>query len=221
MARSFLTHPFLNNFAIKLLAAGLMVVDHVGAIFFPQLAILRIIGRFSFPLFAWLLVRGERYTRDVPRYTLRLIALGFISQPVYLAAFNIQEPDLNILFTLALGLLCLRGRRRYPEWEPGIWIGAGLLAELGHLSYGLYGIGAIALIRAYKPTPLWWLFWGLLHLLSELQWGYSQLPALFSPFLFHLANGEQGPKARWFYWFYPGHLLLLWLIQLQLSRPGL
>lgn len=213
-----MTRP-LTNYPIKLLAAALMVVDHVGVIFFPQLPILRVIGRFSFPLFAWLLVQGEQHTRDMPRYLLRLIAWGFISQPIYLWAFGIDALDLNILFTLALGALCLRGRRLFPEWELPIWLGGGILAQLSHVSYGFYGIGAIALIRSYKLTPLWWVCWLLLHLFTELQWGYNQLPAIFSPLIFHLANGERGAKARWFYLFYPLHLLVLRLIQLYLQQP--
>jgi len=208
--------PFLSNYSIKLLAAIFMVVDHVGLIFFPELPILRVIGRFSFPLFAWLLVQGEIHTRDAVRYGLRLVALGFISQPFYNWAFGIEGRELNILFTLAVGLICLRGRRRFPLWEVPIWLGGGIIAQLSDMDYGLYGIGAIALIRSYKPTVSWWLVWILLHLFTEIQWGYNQLPALFSPFLFHLANGEQGAKARWFYWFYPAHLCMLWLIHLQL-----
>ncbi|MBD1912417.1 MULTISPECIES: TraX family protein [unclassified Leptolyngbya] len=211
--------PPLTNYHIKLLAAALMVVDHVGVIFFPELPILRVIGRFSFPLFAWLLVQGEQYTHHMPRYLLRLIAWGFISHPVYLWAFEISEPDLNILFSLALGALCLRGRRQYPQWELPIWVGGGVLAELSHASYGFYGIGAIALIRTYKLTALWWLFWILLHLFTELQWGYNQLPAVLSPLIFHLTNGERGAKARWFYLFYPAHLLILGLIHLQIQQP--
>lgn len=213
-----MTRSFLSNYHLKLLAAGLMVIDHVGVIFFPEWPILRVIGRFSFPLFAWLLVRGENHTHHLPRYALRLMALGFISQPIYTWAFEVEDWELNILFTLTLGLLCLRGRRRFPGWEIPIWLGGGILAQLAGMDYGMYGIWAIALIRIYQPKPIWWLLWLLLHLFTEIQWGYNQLPALVAPFLFHLATGEQGRKARWFYWFYPVHLLMLWLIHLRVQH---
>ncbi|MFB2921097.1 TraX family protein [Aerosakkonema funiforme] len=48
----------MTAFQIKVLAALLMLVDHIGAIFFPKIFVLRIVGRLSFPLFAWLIGQG-------------------------------------------------------------------------------------------------------------------------------------------------------------------
>ena len=55
---------FINGNGIKLLAAVLMVIDHIGAIFFPQIVWLRCVGRISFPLFAYMLAVGCKYTRN-------------------------------------------------------------------------------------------------------------------------------------------------------------
>lgn len=48
----------MSSFQIKVLAAFLMTIDHIGVVFFPHQLALRYIGRLSFPLFAWLVGRG-------------------------------------------------------------------------------------------------------------------------------------------------------------------
>lgn len=196
-----------------------MAIDHVGYVFFPNEIGFRIVGRLSFPLFAWLLVQGEAHTRSVPKYALRLFGLGLISQPLYRLAFDGVE-DLNILFTLLLGLGCLRLARLYPQWQLLTWVCGCLLAGVTNVDYGGYGIAVIALLWKFQPEVGWWLGWGLLHFvlvwifLPEL--GSFQAPAVLAPLFVQFANHQSGKKARWFYLFYPLHLLVLLLIKQQL-----
>ncbi|MEA5453037.1 TraX family protein [Leptolyngbya sp. CCNP1308] len=200
----------LTSYHIKVLAAVTMLVDHIGVVFFPEAIAFRIIGRLSFPLFVWLLVQGEAHTRDAGRYGLRLAILGVVTQPIYQATFSTTE--LNILFQLLIGLVCLRFARSFPRLQIPVWLGAAVLTELGNVGYGSYGIGLIVLTRYFRPNLPWALAWVGLHLVEAWWYGPFQLPALVVPLLFWLANGERGAKARWFYAFYPGHLALLWLI---------
>ena len=53
----------LSSSALKLLACGFMLIDHVGVRLFPDVLILRIIGRLAFPIFAFFIAEGCRYTR--------------------------------------------------------------------------------------------------------------------------------------------------------------
>lgn len=209
----------LNNYQIKLLAALFMVIDHVGAIFFPNLEILRFIGRFSFPLFGWLLVQGEAHTRNVWLYLFRLLLLGVISQPLYLLAFQ-DVADYNILFSLAIGLVCLRVARNWPIVGVFAWVGGAALAQTLNVDYAGYGIAMIALTGLFKPTGLWWTGWLLLHVATIIlnpNLGISQAPVLCAPIFFLLATQERGRRAKWFYLFYPGHLLVLLLVQFLLG----
>ncbi|PSN15302.1 TraX family protein [filamentous cyanobacterium CCT1] len=201
----------LTSYHIKLLAALTMLVDHIGVVFFPNAIGLRIIGRISFPLFIWLLVQGEAHTRNVGRYGLRLAILGVVSQPIYQLIFDTTR--LNILFELLVGLVCLRLDRRFPRFRIPIWLGGAGLSELLSMGYGSYGIALIFLTRYFRPKLLWVVAWVGFHLVWTAIAGPFQLPAIAVPLIFWLANGERGPKARWFYAFYPGHLALLWLIR--------
>jgi len=204
----------LTNYSVKLLAALFMAIDHTGVVLFPELSILRMIGRFSFPLFGWLLVEGERHTTSFHRYALRLLVLGILSQPIYMLTFQVQRP--NILFVLLLALLCRRFARFFPDWQLLAWLGAVILATVTDMEYGGYGIALIALISWFEPTWLWWMRWLSLHISIWIIWpslGLLQAPAILAPIWFSLTNHQQGAKARWFYLFYPLHLLLLFLIK--------
>lgn len=207
----------LTNYQIKILAALLMVIDHVGLVFFPQLVVLRFIGRLSFPLFAWLLTQGEAHTRNIWRYGIRLFVLGLISQPFYWLTF--ESNSFNILFTLLLGLVGLRVARSRPVLEFPVWISCGFLAEAINVDYGLYGIALIALIGRLQISPLWWMLWLSLHLLAVglPTLGAFQFPAVATPLIWLAANHQLGAKARWFYLFYPVHLFIIWLVKLGLE----
>lgn len=213
----------LTNYQIKLLAAGLMVIDHIGYVFLRETDWAMLcygVGRLSFPLFAWLLVQGEGHTQNFRQYALRLLGMAILSQPIYQITFGIALfEDFNILFTLLLGLLCLRGARRWPRWAVLIWLVGAIAAELAHFNYDAYGIAMIALISHYKSTLLWWGAWGIFTLLTAFVFPDNlQFLAGFAALIFACASHERGPKARWFYWFYPAHLALLGLVALWLSR---
>lgn len=213
----------LTNYNLKLMAALFMVIDHVGAIFFPYITALRWIGRFSLPLFVWLLVQGETHTKNIWNYGLRLLLLGIISQPIYVLAFDLQGTrDYNILFTLLIGLVCLRLGRIFPNIVAllVIWISGASLAHWLCVDYGSYGIAMIAFVSRFKPTVIWWLCWlGLHGMVFHPHPGYAMVQGwvVLAPLFFHMANREYGKRVRWFYGFYPGHLLILYLIYFWLN----
>ena len=89
---------------LKVLAMITMTIDHVGTLLYPDLQILKIIGRLAFPLFAYLLVLGVDSTQKPLKYMITILGFAIISQVPYSLAFEIQPLErLNILFTLFLG----------------------------------------------------------------------------------------------------------------------
>jgi TraX protein len=205
---------FLNNYQLKLLAAIFMVIDHVGAVFFPDVVVLRVVGRLSFPIFIWLLVEGERHTRNFEQYCIRLLLLGIISQPIYQILF--ASTRWNILFMLLLGLVCLRLVRVFPRWQIPVWLLAATIAQFSPIEYQGYGVLAIAIISNFKSNVLSWVGWIGMHiglLIFDPGFGLFQLPAIAAPLILERADRHQGRKARWFYLFYPTHLVILWLIR--------
>ena len=101
---------------LRLIAILTMLIDHIGFIFFPNQPIFRIIGRFSFPLFAWGIAQGAKYTHNAAKYAWRLFVFALIAQyPYYLFGTIAPSPiaKLNVIFTLLLGLLAILSYRSH------------------------------------------------------------------------------------------------------------
>jgi len=93
---------------LKVTAIATMTIDHTYAILYPDLMFLHIIGRLSFPLFAYLIALGIESTKKPKKYMTTLLSFALISQIPYFLAFEIQPFErLNILFTLFLGALTI------------------------------------------------------------------------------------------------------------------
>lgn len=64
------------------------------------------IGRIAFSIFCFQIAEGCRYTSNIRKYFLRLFLFGIITQPVYAWAHEFDHSG-NVMFTLALGVLCI------------------------------------------------------------------------------------------------------------------
>ncbi|MEG0613883.1 MAG: TraX family protein [Clostridium sp.] len=95
----------MDGFSLKVLACILMLIDHIGAVFFPKVLLIRVIGRLSFPIFAFLIAEGYFRTKNLKRYIFRLIILAIISQIPFMLAFDTK--GLNIFFTLFAGIFAM------------------------------------------------------------------------------------------------------------------
>lgn len=99
-----------------------MLVDHIGYVLFPEVELLRLIGRIAMPIFAFFIGEGCLYTRNRMKYFLRVFLLGLICQAVYIAESLITKSGsglyLNILLTFSLSIavcsafLCFKENRK-------------------------------------------------------------------------------------------------------------
>lgn len=72
---------------------------------FPRVAILRIIGRLAFPIFAFMISEGARYTKNKLKYFLMLFGVGFGCQIVYFVAM--RRTDMCIMITFSISVLLI------------------------------------------------------------------------------------------------------------------
>ncbi|MBU5440183.1 conjugal transfer protein TraX [Tissierella sp. MSJ-40] len=118
----------MTGFQLKLLAIITMLIDHIGAIFFPQYGIFKIIGRLAFPIFAFFIAQGYLRTRNVKKYMLRLFIIALISQIPFLytfrEAFGEGFSALNTIFNLLMGLIAiyLYDKSNWKGRQLFIWI---------------------------------------------------------------------------------------------------
>ena len=93
---------------LKVIAIVTMTIDHISDVLYPDMLFLHIIGRLSFPLFAYLIVLGIESTKKPKKYMITLLSFALISQIPYFLAFGIQPFErLNILFTLFLSAVTI------------------------------------------------------------------------------------------------------------------
>lgn len=232
----------LNSFQLKVIAIVLMVIDHTGALFFPQVMLLRIIGRLSFPLFAFLIAQGFFHTRSVKKYLLRLGICAVVFQipdwfsTIYSSLTNNPffgiHYVLNIFATLFFGLAAIALFDRLKDKSRILsWLGAiamSVLATATGADYGAYGVMYMLMFYlAGRDVKKIWIGTAVLHAAyagyelttSFIQTGYAvfthaiQLYSMLSAFLVSMYNNEPGRKMKvFFYAFYPGHMILLYLI---------
>ena len=99
----------LDGNMLKIIAAVCMLIDHIGVRIFPEAIILRIIGRMSFPIFAFMIAEGCRYTKNKLRYFLSVFLLGAACQIVYY--LYDESLDMCILITFSLSILIIYAMR--------------------------------------------------------------------------------------------------------------
>ena len=98
----------MSIFTIKLIAVITMLLDHIRyAIPETNCILFELLGRMSYPLFAFVLTEGYIHTSSKKEYAKRLIKYGLISQiPFMLFRSMLGKNEwkmLNIMFTLLLG----------------------------------------------------------------------------------------------------------------------
>jgi hypothetical protein len=210
---------------LKIIAIVTMVIDHIGNILYPDLLLLHVIGRLSFPLFAYLIALGIESTKKPKKYMMTLLSFALISQIPYFLAFEIQPFErLNILFSLFLGALTIYffNKRSLLTFVPI------LLSILLSTEGSYYVVLTVACMKFLKSNPKF----GFLALFAlNLQFLLipdTQVLSLFAVplILLHVKNWLKKEilipenslaysiRKYAFYSFYPLHLALLFLIKL-------
>ncbi len=217
--------PTVSSFTLKCIAMITMVVDHVGWLFFPDTVILNMIGRISFPLFAFLIAVGSTKTKNINAYIRRLLLFGVIAQLPYSYVSYLADSDywnLNILFTLAMGLwlISLIQKKQYEYAVLG-FIGLTLLSFVVSYDYEFYGLMMILASYLFLTHR----FWGILALLGTTidyyllygALGLNITVQLFAiagiiPILFYNSTSGSQTHRLLLYFFYPLHLAVLALV---------
>ena len=229
---------------LKIIALVFMFIDHAGKMLFPAVPEMRMLGRIAFPVYVWCMVVGFHYTRSVPKYLLRVLAVGLISQPLYMLALNHTWNQPNVFLTLFLGLCALWGIRE-KKYFSQLWAPAAalVLSILLNADYGWKGVALFILLYAVRDSrpgiaavmTAFFLFWGSSYSVTKSLFGLSVnlnalpgwLSQLLSPFLrletygllslplILIPFGKDLKLPRWLgYMLYPAHLAVLYALEL-------
>lgn len=228
----------MSGCILKLIAALSMLIDHAGLLLFPGAHWMRIAGRLAFPIYAYFIAEGFRYTRSRKRYFLRIFLLGLACQTVYTIADRTLYLGILLTFSFSILLMWLTdaARRAFREHTPDRYLraaaaaaatlAAALLCHFVTVDYGFFGILTPVLASLFddKPSRIAALSLGLAAVATaELLGGNTtQLASAFAVPLLALYNGKPGRYRlkTFFYLFYPTHLALLQLIAWLLPARG-
>lgn len=203
-----------KNDTLKLVGIVLMIIDHIGLAFFPNIIAFRIIGRLAFPIFAYGIAMGYTYSKNVNRYMLRLSAFALVSEPIF---HLIIPKGLNIFFTLLIGLICIIAidKKRY--------VILALVLGLSYflpLDYGLYGVLTIIAFYVFKnninDTLIALLIINGIYALQHNT--LIQCLSLFSLLLIYKKWTINLQINKYFgYAFYPCHLLIIAIVKILIK----
>lgn len=224
----------ISQETLKIIACVTMLIDHIGAAFFPDILVLRCIGRLSFPIYCFLIAEGAHHTRNAKRYGLRLLLLMVLSEIPFEMAFygRLTIYRQNVMLTLLMGFLTLEIMKKCPHYllsllaaVPVVWLTENLRSD-----YGGEGVMLIVLFGLTRQQP----YRHLLNLLGMLLifgnmpsaelWRSGSLVltmqtlGALSILPMALYSGEKRTYSRAVQWgfnlFYPVHLLVIWLVKL-------
>lgn len=226
---------FLDGTMLKIIAMVSMVFDHVGDMFFPEMTWMRMIGRLAMPIFAFCITEGYIHTRNKKKYLLRMGVFALISEVPFDLAFDgkigLSHQNIMVSFFISIVALMLfdliRGAKietkgRYSVWRTLLGalavIAMAVVAFLVKADYTFFAVASVFLFYAFKDTnPFVRPVPGVAFLALTRTMGYYLTTGLsIIPLL--LYNGKKGKGLKWlFYVFYPGHLLLLYVLKLVLT----
>lgn len=221
----------LTSMDLKIIACISMLISHLaqtdyilyldyGDLYNPMTAI----GRLAFPIFCFCTVQGMVLTRNRQKYLARLLLFSLISEIPFDLAFSHQVVDptrQNVIWTLFLGGLAIsliqKLEASHSSWPAQILGtlaigGAFCLVAIGmETDYSWHGILAIVLLYLARNNKALTTLVLLVTFAFEL-WLYGLVYLAIPLILFY--NGKRGKGSRWFFYiFYPGHLLAIYLLK--------
>ena len=148
----------LSAASLHILAMATMVLDHLWATVVPGNTWMTLVGRLTFPIFAFLLAEGLTHTRDAKAYRRRMLVAAILSEiPFNLmyASSPVYPFHQNVLWTFLIAMYMIAMTERAKERGSGLWAAAvGIAAVilgmlLGTVAMVDYGGAGVAMVMLF------------------------------------------------------------------------
>ncbi len=228
----------LSSNKLKIIAVISMLLDHIGYILFPDIEIFRILGRLAFPIFAFMIAEGCKYTKNKKKYLMNILSMGIIYQIVYYLFDHSLYMCIFITFSLSIIMIyALQNMKKTLSDKKcttknkilSVFIlifsitAVYFINQYFVIDYGFWGCmlpvsasifhndNDSEFFRKYDKIPVNVLTMGITMLILAIVMGGRQYYSLFALPLLMLYSGERGKHKikNFFYIFYPAHLVIL------------
>ena len=228
----------ISGNALKMFALLCMTIDHIGAHILNDYTPFRIIGRLAFPIFAYMIAEGCKYTHNKLKYFLTIFIEGIILQIFIFLLSDSTHMNVLITFSLSIGLIyafdySLRSENNYNLGIPLMGIifvmvicgelPEGFLSEYFHIDYGFFGVMLPVMVYIFDNRVLKLLMFtsGLVFLsisMAPIEW-WSLISII--PLAFY--SGERGKlKIKYlFHIYYPIHIVIILAIEEFIIKQGI
>lgn len=226
---------FLSANSIKIIALITMTIDHIGSILFPSVQILRVIGRIAYPLYAYFIAEGCRYTKNKLKYLALVFGFGILSQIV--CSCFVHQIKLNILITFTFSILLIY----LVQWVKRSVISEKIVKSvissialifsitlvymltssdfaysIIRVDYGFWGIMLPVFVSIFNKRNLKLIMFAVGLVAVCLSLNFTQWASFMALIILMCYNGERGKiRLKYLYYaYYPLHLVVLYSIAL-------
>lgn len=136
-----------------------MFCDHFGQLFLNGFIPFRCIGRFAFPIYAFLIAEGYRHIRQDPERVNRHLGAYIVLALVSEFCYDLMEYDTldalkligsqNALITLLLSFLGLMAIDKWKEEPLYLWSSVALTALMSYIAQSNYKLAGVLLVYAF------------------------------------------------------------------------
>lgn len=220
---------FLSGNQLKMIALVAMTIDHIGSYLMRDLIILRIIGRIAFPIFAYMLAEGCKYTKNRVKYMLVLGGTALIMSVGFAIMGNWQQRVLTtLLMSSALcfsldWLLKKRNLLSFLVFVLGVCAVYVITVVLPpmiktrsfSIDYGFFGVLFPVAVFAVNSKRDKLIAATLMCIMLSNVYAYVQWYSLLAIPLLALYNGKRGNvRMKYFYYaYFPAHLFVIYCLK--------
>ena len=217
---------------LKTVAAIAMLMDHIGAELFPQIIVLRIVGRLAFPIFSYFIYEGFHYTHNKKSYLLKIFSMGMVCVVVYYLYSG--EIYGNVLITLSASIVVLYGITAFKQrltrgikdklygfvFLSGCFLSIYFICIWLSVDYGFMGVLLPVFAelmdkrKGKRNRYIALTGFSVGVFLLSVQMGGIQYFSLLAILLLAAYSGRRGSAdmKSFFYWFYPAHLAAIGIV---------
>ena len=226
----------LSGNQLKIIAAVAMLIDHMGLLLFPDLKVFRIIGRLAFPIFAFMISEGCKYTKNKVRYFLNIFVLSLICQTVFYFFDNSLDMCILVTFSLSVVLVysfnnlkreifCVNRSIARQCFATLIFVAVTVLVYILNLifyiDYGFFGCMTPVFASIFGSDRKDFIKYNVLSMgvcliILSAVLGGVQIYSIFAIPLLLIYSGKRGKYKlkSFFYIFYPLHFMILQVINM-------